>query len=155
MKCKCPPAPCIVLIGSVAALALALISQYGFGYHPCELCIWQRWAYAGVIVVAILAHQLRLFKYLLPLAVFAVTGIAAFHFGVEQKWWEGFSTCSSGFNANSIEELKAQIMGAPVVRCDEVAWTLLGLSMAGWNVLYSAALGFYASYSLLIRGRAG
>ena len=146
----------VVILGSLAALGLALISQYGYGFHPCELCIWQRWAYGAVVAVALLSLKFPKLKSLMVLAIFTVSGIAIFHFGIEQKWWEGFSSCSSSFKgALTIEELKAQIMGAPVTRCDEATWFLLGLSMAGWNVLYSGALGLYALKSLLIRRRAG
>ncbi len=156
----------VVILASVLALSLALVSQYGFGFHPCELCIWQRWSYGVVIFFAILCVipvKTGILKipgnnYILAgmtISIWVVTSIAAYHFGIEQKWWEGLSTCSSGFHANSLEELKAQIMGAPVTRCDEPTWFFLGLSMAGWNVLYSAALGIYALKSLLIRRRAG
>lgn len=153
---KIPRTEWVVILGSVAALALALISQFGFGFHPCELCMWQRYAYSAVIAISLLSLKFPRLRALVVVSVFAVTGIAIFHFGIEQKWWEGFSSCSSSFKgALTLEELKAQIMGAPVTRCDEAVWFLLGLSMAGWNVLYSGALGLYALYSLFIRRRAG
>ena len=67
--------------------------------------------------------------------------IGFYHAGVEQKWWEGPKTCTS----NSIEGLSAndllnQILAAPIVRCDEIAWDLLGISMAGWNGIISLFL---------------
>ena len=59
--------------------------------------------------------------------------------GVEQGWWEGTSGCGSISTTDDLAALRAQIMNAPIVRCDEVAWSLFGISMAGYNVLYSLA----------------
>ena len=68
-------------------------------------------------------------------------GIGFFHAGVEQGWWEGPSTCTSGdIGGLSTEELMNQIMAAPLVRCDEIPWEMFGLSMAGWNAAISAVL---------------
>ena len=150
----------IIIAFSLFALGFALVSQYGFGFHPCELCIWQRWAYGAVIVTALLSLKFPKLYVLMVLSLMGLFGLALYHFGIEQKWWEGFQTCSSAFHAGaSLEELKAQIMGAPVTRCDEATWFFLKLSMAGWNVLYSAALIAYAIKGLLKSifswGRAG
>jgi disulfide bond formation protein DsbB len=68
-------------------------------------------------------------------------GIAAYHVGIEQDWWQGFSTCSSSSAGGDLDALRAEIMAAPVTRCDEATWFFLGLSMAGWNVFYSGGLG--------------
>ena len=145
----------VVLGASIFALGFALVSQYGFGFHPCELCIWQRWAYGAVIVSALLSFRFKWAFKLMILALVALTALAAYHFGIEQKWWEGFQKCTSAFKGGTLEELRAQIMGAPVVRCDEASWFFLKLSMAGWNVLYSAFLIVYAIKSLFNRRRAG
>ncbi|MFN3399573.1 MAG: disulfide bond formation protein B, partial [Ferrovibrio sp.] len=76
---------------------------------------------------------------------FAITGgIGVFHAGVEWKWWQGLTSCGSSSTATSLEDLRAQIMAAPVVRCDDAAIRVLGLSMAGWNALWSAALAVFA-----------
>ncbi len=130
----------IVVLASVVALGVALVSQYGYGFHPCELCIWQRWAFGAVILFALLSIKFKKLYPLMIVSLAALFAISLYHFGIEQKWWEGFQTCSSAFTAYSLEDLKAQIMGAPVTRCDEAVWFFLGLSMAGWNVLYSAGL---------------
>jgi disulfide bond formation protein DsbB len=71
-------------------------------------------------------------------------GIAVFHVGVEQHWWAGTAACGSTLSATSVEALRAQILAAPVVRCDQPAWSLLGISMAGYNALISAALAVVA-----------
>ena len=71
-----------------------------------------------------------------------ITGlIGVYHAGVEQGWWEGPSSCTSGdISGLSTDELLNQIMNAPLVRCDEIPWQMLGLSMAGWNAVISLAL---------------
>lgn len=145
---------------SVAALAvftlgMAFLAQYGFGLAPCELCLWQRWPYAAAIVFALGALVLpKLRPALLALAGLSILvsgGIAVFHVGVEEKWWQGLASCGGAPTPNSIEALRAQLMAAPIVRCDEAAFRFLGISMAGWNVLWSLALG---SFALLAARRA-
>jgi disulfide bond formation protein DsbB len=61
--------------------------------------------------------------------------IGAYHAGVEYKWWEGITTCSSTAASNSLED----ILNAPLIRCDEPQWTLFGISLAGFNFLISTA----------------
>ena len=139
----------ISVLGAAAALGVAFIAQYVFDLQPCVLCIWQRWPYAAVIVIGLLTLLLsRLTRHrlvglaLVVLALYADAGIAAFHVGVEQGWWQGTSECGGAAGADlTIEQLRAQILGAPVVRCTDIAWSLFGISMAGWNLLYAAGLG--------------
>lgn len=137
---------------SIIALLLALISQYGFGLMPCELCLYQRMPY--VLVIAAMLLTIIRQKYYRPLMLFAVlcfligTVIAFYHMGVEYKWFKGFTACTNTFSAGSIEELRKQIIKAPVVRCDEPQFIFLGFSMAGWNMLFSLFLTFFAIYSL-------
>jgi disulfide bond formation protein DsbB len=133
----------LALAGAAFALAVALVSQYAFGLAPCEMCHWQRWPYFAALPLALLA-LLRPSRWLVLglVALFVLDGaLAIFHAGVEWRLWEGFTACSgSGLGATSVEDLKAQIMGAPVVRCDEPPFVLLGLSMAGWNAVLALAL---------------
>lgn len=129
---------------SALTLGMAFLSQYGFGLAPCELCIWQRWPYAAVILLGLAAWKLERLRLpllsLIALAFAIDSGIAVFHVGVEQTWWAGLSGCSGGSTAQSLEALRAQVLAAPVVRCDDVAFRFLGLSMAGWNALWAALL---------------
>ena len=139
----------LMLLGSLAALAVAFASQYLGGLLPCQLCIWQRWAYGAVILLAVLTFALptRLRPAgasLAALAVLAVAGIALFHVGVEQHWWKGLASCSSTVNANqSLTDLENQLMATPVIPCDRPAWTMFGVSMAGYNFAYATALGLF------------
>ncbi|HEY9566948.1 MAG TPA: disulfide bond formation protein B, partial [Thalassobaculum sp.] len=80
---------------------------------------------------------------LLVLAVaaeLATGGIAAFHVGVEQGWWQGTAGCGTTASGDDLAALKAQIMSQPIVRCDAVAFAVLGISMAGWNAILAAGL---------------
>ena len=71
----------------------------------------------------------------------STAAVGAYHVGVEQGWWEGPTTCTSGaIDGLSTDALLDQIMGAPLIRCDEIAWQMLGLSMAGWNAVLSLTL---------------
>ncbi|WP_035690742.1 disulfide bond formation protein B [Azospirillum halopraeferens] len=147
-----PRYPALLLaLTSAGVLAAALVFQYGFGYQPCVLCIWQRWPYVAVLVFAGLALAFRRWRGVgdamlvaSGLALLANAGIAAYHVGVEQHWWAGTSGCGATGTADSLEAMRALVMAAPVVRCDEVPWSLFGISMAGYNVVISLALAAFA-----------
>lgn len=138
----------ILLAGGASALILigALGFQYLGGLAPCPLCLLQRWPHLAAAAVALLAITLawRQRKWLAALggAIMAGSaGLGVWHAGIEWGFWPGPTTCTAGAAAGlSSEALMQQIMTAPLVRCDEVVWSLLGLSMAGWNALLSAGL---------------
>lgn len=138
----------LVALAAGGTLALVLIAQYGFGLPPCEMCHWQRWPHIAALVFglgALLLPRWRVQLLALAALSFAITGgIGVFHAGVEWKWWQGLTSCASTATPNSLDALRAQLMAAPVVRCDEAAIRVLGLSMAGWNALWSAALAVFA-----------
>ena len=146
--------PALILILACAGLLLgALFFQYVVGLAPCALCIYQRWPHLVVLVLAALAllfarpDRSPARAGLLALAgvsLLVTAGVGVFHVGVEQHWWEGLASCTGGTGAATIEDLRAQIMNAPVVRCDDIAWQMFGISMAGYNVLISTALAVFA-----------
>jgi disulfide bond formation protein DsbB len=137
---------------SLSALLFALISQYGFGLHPCDLCLYQRIPYAVVILLAIIgvtATKVMGVKYgafniaLCALAFFINSGIGFYHIGVEEGWW--VSGCSLGTLANlSTDELMESINNAPTVSCSAKPWELFGITMAGYNFILCLCLGIYA-----------
>ncbi|MGB0629688.1 MAG: disulfide bond formation protein B [Alphaproteobacteria bacterium] len=141
------------MAASAVALAAALASQYLGGLAPCKLCLWQRIPHGAVIVIGVGAllwfrgPRERLFLTWLSAIAFAVgAGIALYHTGVEQHWIAGPSSCSgdSGLNsAQSVDELRRMLLAAPVVRCDEIPWSLFGLSIAAWNTLASIVLAAF------------
>jgi len=134
--------------GSLAILLGAFAFQYLGGLAPCQLCLWQRWPHAAAILIGALALFLTrgLLRRILPLlgalAALATAAIGAFHVGVEQKWWQGLASCTAGSisGLSTDDLLNPDITVGAVVRCDEIAWQMFGLSMAGWNVVLSALL---------------
>ncbi|HEU0071783.1 MAG TPA: disulfide bond formation protein B [Alphaproteobacteria bacterium] len=141
-----------LLAASVLILGGAFAFQFIGGLHPCALCLWQRYPYAVIIGLAgigaglaragVQRHHLAILMGLCALAFMIDAGIAGFHVGVEQKWWEGLSTCSGTVSgAASLDDLRDRLLAAPVIRCDEIAWSMFGISMAGYNFLMALALG--------------
>lgn len=134
-----PPPRFVALATPLVLLGGAYVSQYGFGLFPCEMCWWQRYPHFVAIAFALLAYirpSERVFVALAGLAI-AVSGlIGAFHAGVEYDWWEGLTACAS--NADMSGDPLEAIFKTPIVRCDVAPWTLLGISLAGWNFLVSA-----------------
>ena len=128
-----------------ALLAGAYGSQYIGGLAPCEFCYWQRYGHLAALGFALIAVALggrlpdrgRSFVWLAALGIAASGAIGAYHAGVELGWFEGFTQCTSPLRGGSNEELLKQILAAPVIRCDQVQWALLGISMAGWNAIVS------------------
>ena len=133
----------LALLGSAGLLLGALAFQYVGGMAPCQLCIWQRWPHVVALVGALGLVVAAPVWALLGAAGAATSGaIGVYHTGVERGWWPGPASCSGGGDLSQLtpEELLAQIMAAPVVRCDQVPWELLGLSMASWNAILSFGL---------------
>lgn len=121
----------------------AFAFQHLAGMAPCKLCIWQRYPHVMAIALGGLALALRspVPIGLGALAALTTAGLGFYHAGVEQGWWQGPSTCSAGpIGTVSADDLLDQIMSAPLVRCDEIPWELLGISMAGWNGIVSLGL---------------
>jgi disulfide bond formation protein DsbB len=129
----------LALATPLALLGGALVSQYGFGLLPCEMCWWQRYPHAAAILLAGLAftapaeaRRARLLTLLAALAIAVSGAIGVYHAGVEYGWWQGITTCSSS-GARSLDD----IMAVPLIRCDQVQWSLGGVSLAGFNALFS------------------
>ncbi|QIR84447.1 disulfide bond formation protein B [Paracoccus sp. AK26] len=129
-----------------AALLIAALGFQAVGYAPCELCILQRWPHVAAIAVAVLVWwtgRVRALAVLGMIAAGIAMGLAIYHTGVEWKLWAGPSHCSGTIGnlaTMSPQDLMTRLQNAPVVRCDEVAWRFLGLSMAAWNAIFSAGL---------------
>lgn len=152
--------PLAALVLALAPLAVALASQYLGGLAPCPLCHWQRYPY---VVAALLAgaglivggRSGRTLAVLAALGILVSAAIAAFHVGVEQKWWEGTAGCAGGidFSELTVDEMQQALEMTAPVRCDEPAWAFLGISMAGYNLIYGAIAGI-AVLAAAVRGRA-
>jgi disulfide bond formation protein DsbB len=145
-----------VLAMLVPALLLggAYISQYYFGLAPCEMCYWQRWPHMAAVGLGLVAFGLRArpqsWWFVMAAAIaIAISGlIGVFHAGVEYDWWEGLTACSTVGAMEPGSILNSQLSDR-VVRCDEAQWTMFGISLAGFNALFS--LGAAALILLGIR----
>ena len=133
----------ILICGLISAslYCSALLFQYFGGLNPCSLCLLQRWPHVIIIFLSALAPLLRAPRFLLTvIAVTALVSVilATFHAGVEWGLWAGPIGCTANIAAGGdLSSLTDSILATTVVRCDEVTWSFLGLSMAVWNSLFS------------------
>ena len=141
--------------GSLTLLLGALIFQ-ALGYAPCMLCVWQRWPHAmavGVAGVALWDKDHAFWPVLGALCALTTAGIGGYHAGVEQGWWAGPSVCAGGGDALSGlsgADLLSTAAPETIIRCDEIAWMFLGLSMATWNMVMSLGLALVWFYALRV-----
>ncbi|KTR82765.1 disulfide bond formation protein [Novosphingobium barchaimii] len=143
----------LALLTPALLLAGAYISQYRFGLPPCEMCWWQRYAHFAALALGFLAFVIpnRVLVWLAAVAIALAGLIGGFHAGVEYGWWQGVTACTASPFASGQDPLAA-ILAAPVIRCDVAPWSLFGISLAGWNFLFSIAAAL-AIALLLTRGR--
>jgi disulfide bond formation protein DsbB len=156
-------------IARLLALLLPLVllggaygSQYFGGLHPCEMCWWQRYAHFAALVPAVLAFTApansfrgRALTILATIGIAVSGAIGVYHAGVELHIFEGITTCTATAKATSTHELLNELMHAPIVRCDQVQWSFLGISMAGWNAIISlsgAVVIFFLALTAKRRG---
>ena len=154
-----PLARALALIVPLLMLGGAYAFQYWGGLHACEMCWWQRYAHMAAIPLALVAYAARgracvsaLFVGLAGLAIGISGGIGLFHAGVEYGWWQGLTACSTSPTGGSSADILNQIMATPITRCDVAPWSLMGISMAGYNGLLSGASAL-AILALLLKGR--
>jgi disulfide bond formation protein DsbB len=142
----------VALLLPCALLGGALFSQSVGGLYPCEMCYWLRWPHGAAILLAIAAFvspsRARPLALLAALAVAISGAIGVYHAGVEAGWWEGVTLCTTN-GATSLED----ILKVPLVRCDQVQWAFLGLSLAAWNAILS--IGGAALIFLLAAWKSG
>ncbi len=130
----------LALLVPAGLLGGAYVAQYGFGLPPCEMCWWQRYPHFAALGIAAAAFVLRpavVWTALAGLAILTSGVIGGFHAGVEYGWWQGITGCSTIPAAADVMDFRA----APLIRCDRAPWTLLGISLAGFNFLISSAAG--------------
>ncbi len=137
-----------ILLTSLGILASAYASQYFGGIEPCRLCLYQRWPWwitVGFGFVAWLVAPSRphwpLAMSLCGITLIFGTVLAVYHVGIEQNWWLGPASCTTNGTPTSLEELKSQILATPISSCDQVPWSLFGISLAGYNAIASFLVG--------------
>ena len=144
----------IFICGAIAAglYGGALLFQYIGGLAPCSLCLWQRWPHIIIILLAVCAPLLRMSRLVLTgIAITAAVSVvlATYHAGVEWGFWAGPGGCTANLaTGGDLTSLTDSLLATPIVRCDEAAWSFLGLSMAGWNSLFSLDICLIALISL-------
>lgn len=140
----------LLACASAAMLGGAFWFQFVEGLEPCPLCMAQRWAHAASLGLGLLTALIAtrgtapVLLGLLGLAFLSGAGIAGYHVGVEQHWFESAFCGSGDVVAQTVEDLKAMLWETEVARCDEIAWSLAGISMAGYNLIVSAVLAVVA-----------
>jgi disulfide bond formation protein DsbB len=150
-----PARACLLLaLASAAILLAALALQYLGGLPPCPLCIWQRWPYVALIALGLVGWRWhpRAMLGMATMVLLGGAGLAVYHVGIEQGWWALPGGCVAGQSAESVEELKRLLAEAPPA-CDQVSFTLLGLTLAGWNLLASLLLAAFTLAAALAPGR--
>lgn len=138
-----------LLTSSIFALTFAYISQFGFDLQPCILCLYQRKPFFAIIALTTIAiiffkseKSKKIAFFFCIFFLLINVGIATYHVGVEQKIFQGPTTCSSE-NLNdlkSLDELRDALMKTKAIRCDVPSFVFLGLSMAAWNVIFCLGL---------------
>ncbi len=143
------------MLASAGALTTALIAQYGFGFEPCVLCSYQRIPYAVVLVFGLCALAIgqwdhRGVAFALGGVFLASAALAFYHNGVEQQWWAAATSCGGGGTLpNSVLDLKNALSeGAMPRACDDISWSLFGLSITVYNTVLSLALAVGCFWSV-------
>lgn len=140
--------PWLLILGAALPLGGALISQFGFGLHPCHFCLLQRYPYLVVIAAGALMFTVQRggipYRILLALAIYALFATAMLgliHTGIENGLINYTGGCVAEIKPGATpEEIRAAILAAPLVACNDVVASFMGLSMASWNVIYALAL---------------
>jgi len=135
----------IALVLPLLLLLGALGSQFLGGLYPCEMCHWQRWPHYSAVLLAaatfvVPQRSLRASLVLVAALLLGISGaIGLFHAGVEYHWWNGITACTTTVSmaGTTPAERLAAIMNAPMVRCDSAQWSLAGISLAGFNAIFS------------------
>lgn len=143
---------------SLGALMVAYIGEYNFGFKPCILCLYERFPYMASFVIALGGYYAyptgrKLTSFLLALTFLIGAGISFYHIGVERHFFELSAACGNltGLDAKTVEDLQKALTEAPVVRCDEVPFRVLGLSLTECNFLFSLLLALWAGSSLFCK----
>jgi disulfide bond formation protein DsbB len=138
----------LVALTAVAVLLAVLGFQYLGGAAPCPLCIWQRYPYGALIALGVIGcfWRPRPMLGLGALVLLIGAGLAGYHYGIEQGWFALPASCAASGQADSIEQLRQMLREAPPA-CDQVRFTVLGLSLAAWNLLASLGLAGFAAYA--------
>lgn len=154
-----PPlaAAAIFALVGFAAICGFFFFEYGLGLPPCHLCLLQRKSYYVTVPLAVLlwlgaghgaSRKVLLLGFIvLVLIMLWNSGLAAYHAGVEWKFWPGPQDCTGPIDKfGSVNNLMKQLQHINLVRCDVASIRIFGLSLAGWDVPLSLALASVAAW---------
>jgi disulfide bond formation protein DsbB len=137
----------LIFLACAGALTAALVGERFFGLAPCILCLYERIPYAVAGLIALMMMALPSSAYLRQIALGLVLtafviglALSVFHVGVEQHWWASPACTGGPLESVSVDDLLAAIQKPVRPACDDVQWSLFGITLAGYNVLFSAAL---------------
>ncbi len=150
------PARYAIILSGVISIGLyggALILQYFGELTPCSMCLWQRWPHMAIILLTLTGlcwHAPRLTLTLIFIAALASMVLGAYHAGVEWKFWPGPMGCTANLSSTrDLASLTDSLLATPVVQCDKITLSFLGLSLAGWNSLFSLDICLITLISLI------
>ena len=146
----------IMTLMSAGVLAAAYWFEYFGGLQPCTMCYWQRIPHVVVIGIGVVTFWLgdrygRGFLILAVLVMLISAGLGFWHAGVELGFLTGPQGCSGNISfSGDTSAILDTLLVTKSVRCDEVPWSFIGVSMAGWNMIISLVMSAYAWLSLAI-----
>lgn len=136
--------PAVLALVGVGALAAAYTAEYAFGLEPCILCLLQRIPYVAIAVIGWIGlrrpHWMSAGNLTATAGFILLVGaaIASYQVGVEQHLWQSAAGCGGEFGgAVNVDDLQKRLQEKPPKACDEVEWTLFGVSMATYNAFFS------------------
>ncbi|MDI9348887.1 MAG: disulfide bond formation protein B [Candidatus Symbiobacter sp.] len=141
----------IILATTILVWAMVLVAQYVFHLPPCPICWYQRWVWLGVGIFALSTLFIPIpmgKKIALALAVLGLVAggaVAAWHVGIEYRWWAGPADCTGDLATADPAQLLESLASAVTIRCDQAAWTFQGISLAGFNVMTSWVLAVFVT----------
>ena len=140
---------------ALAVILVAMLSQYWGGLMPCALCLKQRVAFFLAVPLLAWAYiyapraplAMRGLLSTIGIVFLANAGLGFYHAGIEYGWWLGPASCGGG-GAPALDTgaLFEALQNSSMVRCDAPAFTLFGLSLAGYNVMACLVLAGLALY---------
>ncbi len=149
----------VIIVTAITSASLLLgvfILQYFVGIKPCSLCITQRWPHALVLMLSLCALLPIMAKFrrpilaLISLAFATTASVGAYHLSIEFGWVTGPATCSGNITGDTVEELRRQLMAQPFTKCNDIAWSLFGVSLAGYNFFISTVLTIVCGTSIIL-----
>ncbi len=141
-----------IVLFCAMSLTVAWVAETFLGIKPCVLCLYLRYAMSAILCLSLIiyVYDIRWLKVLNFLCIASALALSFYHIGVEKHWWKGPAFCTEQSDGLSmfkdlshdekLERLRNQLLSKRVVRCDEINWSILGISVTIWNTLFLAVL---------------